>query len=53
MLDVHGGGGAWTGNVEVGEGDIQWVVVRDKVDHCSGNGHQQTQEEGQSPPEVI
>ena len=43
-------GGVLPRLIEVGEGDVERVAVRDKVDDCRGNGHHQTQEESEPPP---
>ena len=43
-------GGVLCWLVEVGEDDVERVVVRDKVDDCRGNGHHQTQEKSEPPP---
>ena len=50
VSDIQAVGGVLGRFVEVGEDDVERVVVWDKVDDSRGNGHHQTQEKSEPPP---
>ena len=46
-------GGVHIRVIEMGKGDVEGIAIGDKCDDCHGYGHQQTEEEGQSPPDLF